>query len=695
MQWPEGVYVRSRRKSLVGIKETIDGTENHRLRGSISTMSLQEERSVKELTREAEDLRRFAFFGVSVSTVAVLTAVIFVPMLYNYAQFVQSGLEDEVSFCLHRTHGLWQEYTKVEDITGMHGRIKRHYSGGGYAQQRGGYSGGGGGSYAQAPRQSYQQPAPQPSAYHAQPRYQPAPSYRPQPAMHHQAMHQTAAHQSYHHAAPVSAPIGGYGGSQQQQCSCSSGRAGPPAPGQDGQPGNDAAPGHTPSEADFCQICSTAQAGPPGAPGPKGPSGQPGNPGQDGTPGYSSPGQPGPPGTPGPPGGNGQPGAPGAPGQVTQGPASQGPPGPPGPVGAPGQPGQPGSSGNSRPGPPEMRDQTVLQAQMANQEVAVKTEDLEIPADAAVDFFRYRDRVRSCDLKEASGARSLSWNCEGTTLAVGCGESKSIYVGVLDEHRLRSSFIAYGHNEAIADLEFANQNPNLFASCSMDQTIRIFDVRDAKNHQSIMEVNIWREIVCASRNHNGDSVLVTFDCRMRELNYSSEFKEQIYEIAFHPSGNYIFLTMNGGKVAICEWPSLKRFHTIQAHPPLSECLSIAISPDKTRMAVGGSDACVSIWELEDLMCTSTITRPDYSVRSVSFSQCSNILAWGSEDRAIEISWLSGDEKIMDIPIASDCYDVVWNPRLYLLAYATAPCDERRESTTVRLFGYPIPVNENA
>ncbi|KAI6223881.1 Col-cuticle-N domain-containing protein [Aphelenchoides besseyi] len=232
-------------------------------------MSLQDERSVKELTREAEDLRRFAFFGVSVSTVAVLTAVIFVPMLYNYAQFVQSGLEDEVSFCLHRTHGLWQEYTKVEDITGMHGRIKRHYSGGGgggYAQ-RGGYSGGG--SYAQAPRQSYQQPAPQPSAYHAQPRYQPAPSYRPQPAVHHQAVHQTAAHQSYHHAAPVSAPIGGYGGSQQQQqCSCSSGRAGPPgppgkAPGQDGQPGSDAAPGHVPSESDFCQECSPSKSGPP------------------------------------------------------------------------------------------------------------------------------------------------------------------------------------------------------------------------------------------------------------------------------------------------------------------------------------------------------------------------------------------------------------------------------------------------
>lgn len=143
-------------------------------------MSLHDDRSVKELTREAEDLRRFAFFGVSVSTVAILTAVIAIPSLYSYMQFVQSGLEDELSFCLHRTHGLWQEFTKVEDITGMHGRIKRHnsYGGGGYAQG-GGYSGGGGGgSYAQAPRASYQQPAPVASSYQ-QPRYAPAPAYRP------------------------------------------------------------------------------------------------------------------------------------------------------------------------------------------------------------------------------------------------------------------------------------------------------------------------------------------------------------------------------------------------------------------------------------------------------------------------------------------------------------------------------------
>lgn len=42
-----------------------------------------EDRSVKELTREAEDLRRFAFFGVFVSTVAVLTGKLDFVLTWN------------------------------------------------------------------------------------------------------------------------------------------------------------------------------------------------------------------------------------------------------------------------------------------------------------------------------------------------------------------------------------------------------------------------------------------------------------------------------------------------------------------------------------------------------------------------------------------------------------------------------------
>lgn len=67
--------------------------------------------------------------GISVSTIATLTAIIAVPMLYNYMQHVQSSLQNEVQyflkvhgvkknyfqveFCKHRTDGLWDEFHRV------------------------------------------------------------------------------------------------------------------------------------------------------------------------------------------------------------------------------------------------------------------------------------------------------------------------------------------------------------------------------------------------------------------------------------------------------------------------------------------------------------------------------------------------------------------------------------------------------
>ncbi|VDN02561.1 unnamed protein product [Thelazia callipaeda] len=73
-------------------------------------MGFEYEKLKKE---EADGLRRAAFFGIAISTVATLTAIVAVPMLYNYVQHVQSSLEGELDFCRHRTDGLWHEYQMV------------------------------------------------------------------------------------------------------------------------------------------------------------------------------------------------------------------------------------------------------------------------------------------------------------------------------------------------------------------------------------------------------------------------------------------------------------------------------------------------------------------------------------------------------------------------------------------------------
>ncbi|VDM52409.1 unnamed protein product [Angiostrongylus costaricensis] len=279
----------------------------------------------KAMAGGVASLRKLAFFGIAISTVATLTAIIAVPMLYNYMQHVQSYLQSEVEFCRHRTDGLWNEYGQFERLKGVDERTKRSVQNGSKDVTK--------------KRKSQRR------------------------AVVHRALNDHGRHVAQRQA-PVDAPVSAVG--LTECCSCGIGESGPPGlpgpdgePGRDGKPGTDGTPGKsappapTLSPADFCFDCPPAPPGEPGQPGPLGPPGPPGEPGPDGVP--SIRGTPGPPGEPGPMGESGlpgKPGQPGAPGRTLEAVGVPGPRGPPGPEGPPGEYGKPGAPGISIPGPP-------------------------------------------------------------------------------------------------------------------------------------------------------------------------------------------------------------------------------------------------------------------------------------------------------------------------------------------------------
>ncbi|KAK6026993.1 nematode cuticle collagen domain protein, partial [Ostertagia ostertagi] len=76
--------------------------------------------------KEIAGYRRLTFAGVAVSAVATMTSIVVVPLLFSYAQNVQSHLDVELRFCVMNTHNLFDEMKKVEEVTGQKSRIKRH-----------------------------------------------------------------------------------------------------------------------------------------------------------------------------------------------------------------------------------------------------------------------------------------------------------------------------------------------------------------------------------------------------------------------------------------------------------------------------------------------------------------------------------------------------------------------------------------
>ncbi|EFO97240.1 CRE-COL-186 protein [Caenorhabditis remanei] len=306
-------------------------------------MKSTEKKTENDLELEAQSLRRIAFFGVAMSTVATFVCIITVPLAYNKMQQMQSNMIDQVDFCKTRSNLFWREVTKTQYMASARGirvarRAEKRYSTN-YDNQRTAYD----------------------RFYHAQQQYD---SSRDSGSNY----DKSASYGLWNTESPIgvnygssssssssSAPVyghnygsnnGGGGGC----CGCGQSPPGPPGrPGSDGNPGLDGdagipgrdgpdAPQPTPApNFDWCFECPPGEPGRQGIQGRKGPPGRPGGsglPGDKGTPGL--PGSMGPVGPAGQPGNPGLPGGKGLPGKLIDVGGIDGQPGPPGLPGLPG-----------------------------------------------------------------------------------------------------------------------------------------------------------------------------------------------------------------------------------------------------------------------------------------------------------------------------------------------------------------------
>ena len=178
--------------------------------------------------------------------------------------------------------------------------------------------------------------------------------------------------------------------------------------------------------------------------------------------------------------------------------------------------------------------------------------------------------------------------------------------------------------------------------------------------------------------------------------------------AFSPSGDHLVAATSEegyGELTVWNWDACdgaalagkeektdgnvsSRQYVYPAHT--GPIYSFCFSPNGRRLATGGGDALVGLWDVDTMVCSSTITRCDRFVRSVSFSFDSNVIATSTEESSIDLADSETGELIGRVAMnstggsnnsgrsgradrnAPGADEIAFHPRAHLLACAR--CD---------------------
>lgn len=162
----------------------------------------------------------------------------------------------------------------------------------------------------------------------------------------------------------------------------------------------------------------------------------------------------------------------------------------------------------------------------------------------------------------------------------------------------------------------------------------------------------------------------------------------------------LFVTTGDGTVKVIDYPSFKTQHTLLAHT--SACLSVEMAPTGRYLAIGGSDALISLWDTTDWICRRTVSSPNGgAIRGVSWSWDGRFIVGACDEAGcggtgLEIFHAETGDSVYTIPTggssSSSSYSsmnggfggsggsggnvgipaVAWHPSRYWLAYSVTP-----------------------
>lgn len=312
-----------------------------------------------------------------------------------------------------------------------------------------------------------------------------------------------------------------------------------------------------------------------------------------------------------------------------------------------------------------------------------------------MDQYSLDQRLKRCPRLTLSGhnenIHSVRWSPDGSYLASG-GKDKSVNLHQIADGEIvfAQRYSSNGHNGDIDQLCWNPENPNLLATASLDRHVKVYDIRYM---DPIASVRLKNDNTTVNWSNDGATIavadkadLVSFiDVRSGfKVARDQKFSFEVGEITWNKENDLFFVTTGDGKIHVLSYPDLQTQLVIDAFA--SPCVCIRFDPTGRYFAVGSNDAIASVWDSTNMICFQAIDRPDWPIKTVSFSHDSRYLASGSEDNFIDIADIHTGEQMAAIEVDSPTLTLDFHPKEYILAYALNEHDYR-DLGTIKVVGY--------
>ena len=299
-------------------------------------------------------------------------------------------------------------------------------------------------------------------------------------------------------------------------------------------------------------------------------------------------------------------------------------------------------------------------------------------------------------------SRSVSWSCTGNFLAVGASDCTT-KLCVIENSSIREAACVPGHTGPVERVRFHPTNENLLCTVASDSSVKIWDVRNS-SQRAIGHIDVPTGSTAADASWSTttsdqsllavtdrNSTIKIYDTRKLSSKSNTESsndgavvkmisvnKGLVEACIFSPAGRHLVgaLTTNGkGELNVWEWNTedLSEKYVYPAHT--GPIYSISFSPDGKRLATGGADAIVGLWDVASMVCAKTIDRCQKFIRSVSYSYDSVFVASSCEDDFVDLASAETGELVGKISLGkhkAGADEICFHPKMHVIACARCP-----------------------